>query len=305
MTKRKGILLAGGTGSRLYPVTTTTSKQLLPVYDKPMIYYPLSILMLSGITEIALITTPEQRPSFVSLLGDGAWLGLKIQYIEQPKPEGLAQAYLLAEDFLAGAPSTMILGDNIFYGHGLTGILQNAAQYEQGASVFAYQVRDPSRYGVICFDDLGRATAIDEKPEFPRSDFAATGLYFLDGSASERAKKVQPSPRGELEITDLLRTYMTDDALHVMRLGRGYAWFDTGTHESLLDAGNFVRTIEERQGMKLGCLEEIAFHMGLIDLEQLLSLAGKMAKTSYGEYLRRAALPSRTDSEVPYLRSIA
>lgn len=305
MTKRKGIVLAGGTGSRPFPVTTTTSKQLLPIYDKPMIYYPLSILMLSGITEIALIINPSQRSNFEDLLGDGTWLGLKIQYIEQPKPEGLAQAYLLAENFLAGAPSCMILGDNIFYGHGLPEMLCRATEYVQGASVFAYQVRDPSRYGVVCFDDLGRATAIDEKPEFPRSDYAATGLYFLDGSASERAKAVKPSPRGELEITDLLRTYMEDDELYVRRLGRGYAWFDTGTHESLLDAGNFVRTIEERQGVKVGCLEEIAFHLGLIDLEQLLALAGQMSKTSYGEYLRRTALPSRMEPGISNLRSIA
>ncbi len=305
MTKRKGIVLAGGTGSRLFPLTTTTSKQLLPVYDKPMIYYPLSILMLSGITEIALITKPSQRSNFEDLLGDGTWLGLNIQYIEQPKPEGLAQAYLLAEDFLVGTPSCMILGDNIFYGHGLPEMLCRATDHLEGASVFAYQVRDPSRYGVVCFDDLGRATAIDEKPEFPRSDYAATGLYFLDGSASERAKAIKPSPRGELEITDLLTTYMEDDELYVRRLGRGYAWFDTGTHESLLDAGNFVRTIEERQGVKVGCLEEIAFHMGLIDLEQLLALAGQMSKTRYGEYLRRTALPNRMETGTSHLRSIA
>ncbi|MEM7056118.1 MAG: glucose-1-phosphate thymidylyltransferase RfbA [Pseudomonadota bacterium] len=305
MTKRKGIILAGGTGSRLFPVTNTTSKQLLPVFDKPMIYYPLSVLMLSGITEIAVITTPDQRTNFENLLGDGASLGLQIQYIEQPRPEGLAQAYLLAEDFLAGAPSAMILGDNIFYGHGLPEVLRHAGSYAHGASIFAYQVRDPSRYGVVCFDDFGRASAIDEKPEAPRSDFAATGLYFLDGSASDRAKQIKPSMRGELEIIDLLRTYMTDDDLYVQRLGRGYAWFDTGTHESLLDAGNFVRTIEERQGVKVGCIEEIAYHMQLIDLEQLLALASAMSKTGYGEYLRRTALQLRAGSTICDLRSIA
>ena len=305
MQRRKGIILAGGTGSRLFPVTITTSKQLLPVYDKPMIYYPLSVLMLAGITEVAIITSPDQQANFEHLLGDGSRLGMSLTYIEQPSPDGLAQAYLLAKDFLVGAPSAMILGDNIFYGHGLSQILQRNAERTTGATVFGYQVRDPSRYGVVSFDDLGRAVAIDEKPEKPQSDFAATGLYFLDGTASDRAQMVQPSPRGELEITDLLQTYLDDQSLYVERLGRGYAWFDTGTHQSLLDAGEFVRTIEERQGLKLGCIEEIAFHMGLIDIDQLLRLAGPLMKTDYGAYLRRTALAGHRGAGLQDLCSIA
>jgi len=305
MTRRKGIILAGGTGSRLFPVTITTSKQLLPVYDKPMIYYPLSVLMLSGITEIAIITNPEQIGNFRALLGDGGQIGLEITYIPQPRPDGLAQAYLLAEDFLAGQPSAMILGDNIFYGHGLTDALTRAADRGDSATIFGYQVRDPQRYGVVSFDALGRATAIEEKPAAPKSDYAATGLYFLDGSAPERARNVRPSPRGELEITDLLQTYLDDGRLFVQRLGRGHAWFDTGTHESLLGAGEFVRTIEERQGLKIGCIEEIAFHRGLIDLDQVMRLAAPLMKTEYGQYLRKTALAGARGAGLQDLRSIA
>ncbi|MEM7188120.1 MAG: glucose-1-phosphate thymidylyltransferase RfbA [Pseudomonadota bacterium] len=305
MLQRRGIILAGGTGSRLFPITITTSKQLLPVYDKPMIYYPLSVLMLSGITEVAIITTPDQRANFSALLGDGSALGLQLTYIEQPRPEGLAQAYLLAEDFLDGHPSAMILGDNIFFGHGLSDVLQSASSNAGRSTIFGYQVSDPSRYGVVGIDSDGRATSVEEKPEAPKSHFAATGLYFLDGDASQRARAVRPSERSELEITDLLQSYLDDGLLDVERLSRGYAWFDTGTHQSLLDAGDFVRTIEDRQGLKIGCIEEVAFNLGLIDMEQLLRLAAPLLKTSYGQYLRRTALSGPVSAGLRDLRSIA
>ncbi len=302
---RKGIILAGGTGTRLHPLTYAVSKQLMPVYDKPLIYYPLSVLMLAGISEIAIITTPAQQESFRRLFGDGSDIGLDLSYIPQPRPEGLAQAYILAEDWLGGAPSAMILGDNIFYGHGLSEALQATNRREDGATIFGYQVADPSQYGVIAFDPQGRATSIEEKPTEPKSDFAATGLYFLDNSASRRARTVRPSVRGELEITDLLQSYLDDELLRVERLGRGYAWFDTGTHRSLLDAGEFVRMIEERQGLKLGCIEEVAFNLGLIDIEQLLRLASPLMKTSYGQYLRKTALAGAPGAGLRELRSIA
>lgn len=256
MTRRKGIILAGGTGSRLWPVTLAISKQLLPVYDKPMIYYPLSTLMLAGIREIAIITTPEDQPQFHRLLGDGSQWDLEFTWIEQPSPDGLAQAYVLAGDFLAGEPSAMILGDNIFYGHGLAKFLASAP--EEGATVFGYRVADPQRYGVVDFDDQGRVRAIIEKPEYPPSNYAVTGLYFLDGTAAEKACKVQPSSRGELEITSLLEMYLQERKLQVQLLGRGFAWLDTGTHQSLLDAGNFVRTLQIRQGVQVGDPHEVA-----------------------------------------------
>ena len=259
MTDRKGIVLAGGTGSRLWPITIGVSKQLLPVYDKPMIYYPLSVLMLAGIREIAVITTPEDQAQFQRTLGDGSQWGLDLTYIVQPSPDGLAQAYLLAEDFLAGAPSAMILGDNIFFGTGLPDILAEADGKDAGGTVFGYHVADPERYGVVAFDGDENVREIIEKPEKPPSRYAVTGLYFLDGSAPERARRVMPSPRGELEIADLLKTYLEDGLLNVKRMGRGFAWLDTGTHGSLLDAGNFVRTLETRQGLQTGCLEEIGF----------------------------------------------
>jgi glucose-1-phosphate thymidylyltransferase len=286
---RKGIILAGGSGTRLYPITHSISKQLLPIYDKPMIYYPLSVLMLAGIREIAIITTPADQDQFRRLLGDGAQWGMEFTYITQPKPEGLAQAYLLAEDFLAGAASTMVLGDNIFFGHGLPDLLRAAAARVQGGTVFGYQVRDPERYGVVEFDANGRVVSIEEKPETPKSDFAVTGLYLLDGSAPARAATIRPSPRGELEITDLLNLYRAEGLLQVERMGRGYAWLDTGTHASLLDAGNFVRTIGERQNLKTGCPEEIAHAQGWIDAAALRALARPYLKTEYGRYLMRLA----------------
>ena len=289
MAQRKGIILAGGSGTRLYPITVAVSKQLLPIYDKPMIYYPLSVLMLAGIRQIAIITTPVDADQFKRALGDGSPWGLQFTYIEQPSPDGLAQAYLLAEDFLDGAPSAMVLGDNIFYGHGLPELLASADAQETGGTVFGYQVADPERYGVVAFGPDGRAASIIEKPEVPPSDFAVTGLYFLDGTAPARAKTVQPSPRGELEITTLLEMYLAEGQLSVQRMGRGYAWLDTGTHASLLDAGNFVRTLEERQGMQSGCPEEIAFEQGWISREQLLQQASVYRKNAYGAYLKKVA----------------
>ena len=289
MAQRKGIILAGGSGTRLYPITVAVSKQLLPIYDKPMIYYPLSVLMLAGIRQIAIITTPVDADQFKRALGDGSQWGLQFTYIEQPSPDGLAQAYLLAEDFLDGAPSAMVLGDNIFYGHGLPELLASADAQETGGTVFGYQVADPERYGVVAFGPDGRAASIIEKPEVPPSNFAVTGLYFLDGTAPARAKTVQPSPRGELEITTLLEMYLAEGLLSVQRMGRGYAWLDTGTHASLLDAGNFVRTLEERQGMQSGCPEEIAFEQGWISREQLLQQASVYRKNAYGAYLKKVA----------------
>jgi glucose-1-phosphate thymidylyltransferase len=283
--RRKGIILAGGSGTRLYPITMGVSKQLLPVYDKPMIYYPLSVLMLTGIREIAVITTPEDQSQFRRLLGDGSQWGISLTYIEQPSPDGLAQAYILAEDFLAGAPSAMVLGDNIFFGHGLPEVLAQADARPEGGTVFGYHVADPQRYGVVDFDDRGRARSIIEKPEAPPSNYAVTGLYFLDPSASERARSVQPSARGELEITTLLESYLNEGKLSVERMGRGYAWLDTGTHGSLLDAGNFVRTLEKRQGLQTGSPDEIAFSSGWIDSAALRDRAKLFQKNDYGRFL--------------------
>ncbi|WP_425053923.1 glucose-1-phosphate thymidylyltransferase RfbA [Psychromarinibacter sp. S121] len=289
MTARKGIILAGGSGTRLYPLTMAVSKQLMPIYDKPMIYYPLTALMLTGIREIAIITTPQDQPQFKRLLGDGSQWGLTLEYIEQPSPDGLAQAYLLAEDFLDGAPSVMVLGDNIFFGHGLPEILLRAAAREKGGTVFGYHVADPERYGVVDFAPDGTVREIIEKPEVPPSNYAVTGLYFLDGEAPERAKTIKPSARGELEIVSLLETYLKDGSLLVEKMGRGYAWLDTGTHGSLLDAGNFVRTLSVRQGMQSGCPEEIAYLAGWIDRAQLKKHAETFRKTDYGAYLARLA----------------
>lgn len=285
-TSRKGIILAGGSGTRLYPITMGISKQLLPVYDKPMIYYPLSVLMLAGIREIAVITTPQDQDQFRRTLGDGSQWGVSLTYIVQASPDGLAQAYLLAEDFLAGTPSALVLGDNIFYGHGLPDLMAEADRSPTGGTVFGYRVADPERYGVVAFDAEGRATSIIEKPSKPPSNYAVTGLYFLDSSAPARARKVQPSARGELEITTLLEMYLHEGALDVKRMGRGYAWLDTGTHSSLLDAGNFVRTLENRQGQQTGCLEEIAFDQGWISREEIQSRAAMFAKNDYGRYLK-------------------
>lgn len=286
---RKGIILAGGSGTRLYPVTVGVSKQLLPIYDKPMIYYPLSVLMLAGIREIAMITTPTDQAQFQRTLGDGSQWGLSLAYIEQPNPDGLAQAYLLAKDFLNGAPSAMVLGDNIFFGHGLPEALTAAGARDTGGTVFGYRVTDPERYGVVDFAPDGSVTAIIEKPSVPPSNYAVTGLYFLDGTASDRAAEVAPSERGELEITSLLESYLRDGSLTVERMGRGYAWLDTGTHESLLDAGNFVRTLTQRQGLQVGSPDEIAFGAGWIDAEGLLARAKLFGKTEYGRYLATAA----------------
>jgi len=287
LTKRKGILLAGGSGTRLYPATIGVSKQLLPIYDKPMVYYPLSVLMLAGIREIAVITTPVDQAQFKRVLGDGSQWGISITFIEQPSPDGLAQAFILAEEFLDGAPCAMILGDNIFFGHGMRETLAEADSYEDGACVFGYHVADPERYGVVEFDDNGQVVSIIEKPEKPASNYAVTGLYFVDGSAPARAKKVKPSGRGELEITSLLEDYLSDDKLSVKKMGRGYAWLDTGTHGSLLDAGNFVRTLAKRQGMQSGSPEEIAFENEWITRDELQLLAAKFHKSDYGQYLKQ------------------
>jgi glucose-1-phosphate thymidylyltransferase len=286
MSTRKGILLAGGSGTRLYPITMGVSKQLLPIHDKPMVYYPLSALMLTGIRDIAVITTPEDQVQFQRLLGDGSQWGLSLSYIAQPSPDGLAQAYLLAEDFLAGEPSAMVLGDNIFFGHGLPELLATADAQSAGGTVFGYHVADPERYGVVDFDAGGRVHSIIEKPANPASNFAVTGLYFLDGTAPEKAAKVKPSARGEIEITSLLEMYLAEDALTVELMGRGYAWLDTGTHASLLDAGNFVRTLENRQGLQVGCPEEIAYFKGWISARELTELAKNYEKNAYGRYLR-------------------
>ncbi|AUH33608.1 glucose-1-phosphate thymidylyltransferase RfbA [Paracoccus tegillarcae] len=287
MTKRKGIILAGGSGTRLYPITMGVSKQLLPIYDKPMIFYPISVLMLAGIREIAIITTPDDQAQFQRLLGDGSQWGLQFEWIIQPSPDGLAQAYLLTRDFLDGAPSAMVLGDNIFFGHGLSEALVNADANTVGGTVFGYRVVDPERYGVVDFGPDGQVRSIIEKPSVPASNYAVTGLYFLDGTAPDRAASITPSDRGELEITTLLESYLADGQLVVERMGRGYAWLDTGTHGSLLDAGNLVRTLERRQGLQTGCPEEIAFDKGWIDAQQLALRAEMFAKNEYGAYLQR------------------
>ena len=286
-TGRRGIILAGGSGTRLYPITRAVSKQLLPLYDKPMIYYPLTVLMFAGIREIAVITTPHDQAQFQRLLGDGSDLGLALSWIVQPSPDGLAQVYLLAEDFLDGQPSAMVLGDNIYYGHGLPELLARADQQTHGGTVFGYQVADPERYGVVEFDSEGRAVSVEEKPEKPKSDYAVTGLYFFDGRAPEFARAIRPSARGELEITELIERYLHEGTLTVVRMGRGFAWLDTGTHDSLIEAGEFVRTIEKRQGLKIGCPEEVAYRQGFIDRAQLLRLAEPLMKTDYGRYLAR------------------
>jgi len=282
---RKGIILAGGSGTRLWPITMGVSKQLLPIYDKPMIYYPLSVLMLGGIRDIAIITTPEDQSQFIRLLGDGSQWGLHLTYIVQPSPDGLAQGYLLAQDFLAGAPSVLVLGDNIFFGHGLPEMLAQAAAKPEGGTVFGYRVSDPERYGVVDFDADGNVRQIIEKPANPPSNFAITGLYYLDGRAPDLAARVKPSVRGELEIADLLEIYRAEGSLNVERMGRGFAWLDTGTHGSLLDAGNFVRTLQARQGLQVGCPDEIAFRSGWIDRAALIARAEIFRKNDYGRYL--------------------
>ena len=283
----KGIVLAGGSGTRLFPLTRSVSKQLLPVYDKPMVYYPLSVLMLAGIRDILVITTPLDRPRFEALLGDGAQWGIRLSYAVQPAPEGLAQAFLIGADFIGGSRCSLILGDNVFFGAGLVDILARAARVEHGATVFGYHVSDPERYGVVAFDAAGKVLALEEKPRRPRSNYAVTGLYFYDCHVVEHARSLRPSARGELEITDLNNIYLQRGELRVEKLGRGIAWLDTGTHDSLLQASEFVRIVETRQGVKIGCVDEVAFRMGYIDARQLLALAEPLRGNDYGKYLVR------------------
>jgi glucose-1-phosphate thymidylyltransferase len=283
----KGIILAGGSGTRLYPLTKAISKQILPIYDKPMIYYPLSVLMLANIREILIISTPQDLPLFETLLGDGSQIGIKLQYKVQPSPDGLAQAFLIGETFLNGDSACLVLGDNIFYGYGFSGLLEQANKIQEGATVFGYYVNDPQRYGVVEFNDEDKVISIEEKPIEPKSNYAITGLYFYDNTVVKKAKKVKPSPRGELEITDLNRLYLEEKTLTVKLLGRGMAWLDTGTHQSMLQASNFVESIEERQGLKVACLEEIAFKKGYISKEQLTELAKPLLKNQYGQYLMK------------------
>jgi len=286
---RRGILLAGGTGTRLHPMTIATSKQLLPVYDKPMIYYPLCVLLLAGIKEILIISTPRDKPLFQTLLGDGSQFGVRIEYAIQRKPKGIGQAFLIGKEFLQEGPSALVLGDNLFFGHGLPDLLAQASVRQEGASVFAYRVRDPERYGVVEFDAVGRAISLEEKPKHPRSDYAVTGLYFYDSEVVEIARDLKPSKRGELEITDINQVYLERERLFVEHMGRGFAWLDTGTPEALLDASNFIQVVQERQGQQICCPEEVAYNMGYISRDDLQRIAGELGKTRYGRYLREIA----------------